>query len=143
MHRCVMTRRLLARALLAAAPALLAFSALATLSAPAAAWQARNFPATALRGVLVVTAPPEATLNGQATRLAPGARIHGADNLLQMSGAIVGQKLVVNFTLDAMGQPLEVWVLRDDEAKMSPWPRTLEQAQSWRFDAAAQTWTKP
>jgi hypothetical protein len=41
----------------------------------AAAQAPRNFPATALRGEIVITQPPELLLNRQPARLAPGARI--------------------------------------------------------------------
>ena len=103
----------------------------------------RPFPATALRGELVVTAPPEARLNGAPTRLAPGARIRGRDNMLQMSAALVDQKLRVNYTLDLYGLVREVWILRDEEAAVKPWPRSLAEAQTWTFDPVAQTWSKP
>ena len=114
-----------------------------SLSLGAQAQLARNFPATALRGILVVTAPPQALLNGSPTQLAPGARIHGANNMMQLSGTLVDQRLLVNYTVDALGQPLEIWVLRPDEAARVPWPSTRDQAQAWSFDAAAQTWTIP
>ncbi len=103
----------------------------------------RNFPATALRGEIVVGQPPEITLNGQASRLAPGSRIRGTNNLLVMSGAVVGQRLVVHYTLDQLGQPQDIWVLTPEELARKPWPATLQEAQTWRFDPAAQAWSKP
>lgn len=103
----------------------------------------RNFPQNALRGELTVTNPPEAVLNGKPARLAPGARIKGGDNLLVMSGAIVGQKLPVNYTIDTSGLVKDVWLLREDELARKPWPRTADEAASWSFDPIAQTWTKP
>lgn len=118
-------------------------AALAALSAPIAAQLQRNFPATALRGELRVTQPPEAQLNGRVARLAPGARIRGADNMLLMSGAIVGAPLLVHYTLDTTGLVLDVWVLTPAEAARKPWPVTPEQAQAWRFNPDAQTWTRP
>jgi hypothetical protein len=121
----------------------LVFGFALALSLGAQAQMARNFPATALRGILVVTAPPQALLNGRPTQLAPGARVHGANNMMQLSGTLVDQRLLVNYTLDALGQPLEIWVLRPDEAARVPWPSTRDQAQAWSFDAAAQTWTIP
>ena len=54
---------------------------------PAAAQTPRNFPATALRGELVITAPPEVLLNKKPARLAPGSRLRGQDNMLVMTGA--------------------------------------------------------
>jgi len=76
----------------------------------------RNFPANALRGTLVVTQPPAITMDGRAARLSPGARIKGADNLLLLSGTLVGQPLVVNYTLEPQGLVHEVWVLTPAEA---------------------------
>lgn len=122
-----------------------AVTALALAAAlPASAQQVqRNFPATALRGELTVVNPPEVVLNGKPARLAPGARIKGGSNLLVMSGAIVGQKLAVNYTIDTYGLVKDVWLLRPDEAARSPWPKTAAEAAAWSFDPVAQTWTKP
>ena len=125
MFRCVLTA-----ALIAATP----FVAQAQVQ--------RNFPQNALRGEIVVTNPPEITLNGKASRLAPGSRIKGQNNLLVMSGAAVGQKLVVNYTLDQYGLMSDVWILRKDEIART-WPKTAEEAAKWSFDPVAQTWTKP
>lgn len=118
-------------------------AALAAVSVPAAAQMQRSFPATALRGELRVTQPPEVLINGRPARLAPGARIRGADQLLVMSGAVVGAKLLVHYTLDSTGLLLDVWVLTPTEAARNPWPVTPEQAQNWRFNADAQTWSRP
>jgi hypothetical protein len=128
--------------------ALLGASALAALLStavplPALAQAPRPFPASALRGELVVTAPPEAQLNGQPARLAPGARLRGTDNLLLMSGAVVGRKLLVHYTRDAYGNLLDVWVLTPAEAARKPWPATPAEAAAWQFNAAEQTWSKP
>lgn len=111
------------------------------LSLPAAAQ--RNFNDKALRGEIVFQQPPNVLLNGQATRLAPGARIRGDDNLLKMSASLAGQRVVVNYTLDLNGQLLDVWLLSARERARSPWPTTLEQARSWAFDVNAQAWSKP
>ena len=109
----------------------------------AAAQIPRNFPANALRGDIVVTQPPELLLNKVPARLAPGARIRGQDNLLKVSGAIAGQRLLVHYTLDLHGQLQDLWVLTAEEAARRPWPVTPQQAAAWRFDAAAQTWSRP
>jgi hypothetical protein len=101
----------------------------------------RNFPATALRGEIAFGQPPTVKLNGEDARLAPGSRIRATNNLLQMSGALVGQTATVNYTLDPTGLVLEVWLLSEDERAKQPWPRTLKDAQSWRFDPVAQVWT--
>ena len=103
----------------------------------------RNFPADALRGEIVVTQPPELLLNRMPARLAPGARIRGADNMLVMSGAAVNQRLVVHYTLDLQGQLLNVWVLTPAERARQPWPGTRQEAATWSFNADAQTWSRP
>jgi hypothetical protein len=119
--------------------------ALPVMPAPAQAQAvaARSFTAQTLRGVLVVTQPPEALLNGRPTRLAPGARLRGPDNLLLMSGAALGQPLLVHYTLDLYGQVHEAWVLSPAEAARKPWPATLQEAASWAFNPDTQTWTRP
>jgi hypothetical protein len=114
-----------------------------TVATSAQAQLPRVFPQTALRGEIVVTAPPEVLLNGQPARLAPGARIRGDNNMMQLSGTLVGQRLLVNYTVDPVGLVFDVWVLRPDEAAKRPWPRTSAEAQAWVFDAAAQTWSRP
>lgn len=103
----------------------------------------RSFPATALRGELVVQQPPEALLNGMPARLAPGVKIRGTNNLLVMSGAIVGQPYVVHYTLDDQGLVHLVWILSDAELAKKPWPVTLLQQKTWVFDPVGQTWTRP
>jgi hypothetical protein len=110
---------------------------------PAAAQMPRNFPASALRGTLVVTQPPEVRLDGHPARLAPGARIRGRNNLIVVSGALISQRLVVNYTIDISGLLLDVWVLTPHEAAQQPWPRTAAQAAQWHFDPMAQTWSRP
>ena len=110
---------------------------------PAGAQMPRPFPATALRGELVVLQPPEVALNGRAARLAPGARLRGDNNLLQLSGTLVNQRLVVNYTVDPSGLLLDVWILTPAERARLPWPATPEQAAAWTFDPSAQTWSRP
>ena len=112
------------------------------LTGAVAAQTSRPFPATALRGALVVVQPPEVQLNGQAARLAPGSRIRGTDNMVQMSGALVGARLLVHYTLDPIGLVQDVWILTPDEAARRPWPSKPAEAQAWLFNPAAQAWTK-
>ena len=116
---------------------------LVVCASAAVAQAARNFPATALRGEIVVTAPPELLLNKRPARLAPGARIRTVDNMLVLSGAAVNQRLVVNYILDLQGQLLEVWILNPAELARQPWPSTPQEAASWRFNADTQSWSKP
>jgi len=109
----------------------------------AAAQAPRNFPATALRGEIVVMQPPEVLLNRQPARLAPGARIRGMDNMMILSGAAAGQRMLVNYTLDLQGQVLDVWVLTPAELARRPWPGTPQEAAAWSFNFDSQTWTRP
>ncbi len=122
-------------------------AATATLAAlcagPAAAQMLRPFPATALRGELVVLQPPDVALNGRPARLAPGARIRGDNNLLQLSGTLVKQRVTVNYTVEPGGLLLDVWILTPAERARLPWPTTPEQAAAWTFDPSAQTWSRP
>lgn len=115
----------------------------ALIASPSAAQVQRNFPPSALRGELVVGDPPQILLNGVASQLAPGTRIRGQNNMLQMSGSLSGTRLIVNYTLDLGGQLADVWILRPDELAKRPWPKTLLEAQTWVFDFGAQTWAKP
>jgi hypothetical protein len=75
----------------------------------------RPFPASALRGTLEVKAPPEVLMDGAPARLSPGSRIRGANNMLVMSGQIVGKSLTVNYTRDAQGAIHDVWLLTPAE----------------------------
>jgi hypothetical protein len=113
----------------------------AAVSAPAQAQ--RQFPASALRGELVVTAPPELQLNRKPARLAPGARIRGTDGMLILSGALVGQRMLVHYTIDLLGNVQDVWVLTPAEAAKQPWPTTPQEAATWRFSPDSQSWSKP
>lgn len=77
----------------------------------------RTFPDKALRGVLQVMTPPEILLNGAPARLSPGARIKGPNNLIVMSGTLVGQQLRANYVRDGQGLIHEVWILTHAEAQ--------------------------
>ena len=121
---------------------LVLFASLCIAIAPASAQVQRNFPADALRGALVVENAPEVTLNGAPARLAPGARIRGQSNMLVLSGSIAGQRLLVHYTFDMQGHVKDVWILTPEEAAKRPWPSTPQEAASWSFDLAAQTWTR-
>ena len=113
------------------------------LALPATAQVQRNFSAKALRGEVVFGTPPELRLNGKPARLAPGARIRDANNMLLMSGTLVGGKAVVNYTTELEGMLQDVWILSPAEAARKPWPSTDREAQTWLFNVDNQTWTKP
>ena len=103
----------------------------------------RQFPQQALRGQIAFVNPPEVRLNGAAAVLAPGSRIRGQNNMLEMSGTLVGAKLWVHYTLDTQGSVMDVWILRPEELAKKPWPTTPAETQAWLFDITAQAWTKP
>jgi hypothetical protein len=93
------------------------------LSAPAAAQlTVRPFPTAVKRGALQVTNPPDLVIDGKVERLSPGARIRDMNNMLVMSGAIVGQNLLVNYVREPQGLIHEVWILTEAEAKL-PLPK--------------------
>ena len=100
----------------------------------------RTFPAAALRGEMVVLAPPVITLDGKADRLTPGSRIHGLDNMLRMSGALVNQKLVVNYLREGTGNVHEVWILNSEEVKLK---RPNTKASWFSFGGTASTTPAP
>jgi hypothetical protein len=118
-------------------------AAAVAIALPAAAQTVqRHFPQNALRGEIVFGAPPQILLNGQPARLAPGARIRGLDNMLVMTGALAGGKAAVNYTYEINGLVHDVWILTASEQAKKPWPATPQEAQAWRFDPAAQAWSK-
>lgn len=114
MNRCA--PRLMAASLLLAAAT--AFSSL-----PAAAQSSefkasvRTFPQSALRGELVVLAPPMISMDGKPDRLSVGSRIHDAGNQLVLSAALVNQKLQVNYLRESTGQIHQIWILNGEEAR--------------------------
>ncbi|MEY4979813.1 MAG: hypothetical protein RLZZ352_2083 [Pseudomonadota bacterium] len=93
-----------------------------TTTLPQAVGPVRQFPPQALRGTLQVVQPPDIVLDGQATRLSPGARIRNTQNTLALSASLIGQTLVVNYTREPMGLVHEVWILTPTEAAL-PRPR--------------------
>lgn len=111
--------------------------------APAHAQSHRPFPPQALRGELQLLQFPEATLNGQPTRLAPGARLRGDTNLLLQPASVMGQKLMVHYTVEQRtGLLQDIWVLNPVELANKTWPRSAEEAARWSFEPGTQTWTK-
>jgi hypothetical protein len=111
MNRC---NEILARLTLAACAALAAGS----LILPTAAWAQgiqREAPKDVVLGKLVVTAPPEIILDGKLDRLSPGSRIRDLNNMLVLSGSVVGKTLPVVYRRDAAGLVHEAWILTDEE----------------------------
>ena len=87
----------------------------------------RQFPANAQRGKLQVVQGADVLIDGKPERLSPGARIRGPQNTLVMTGAIMGQELVVNFVRDAYGNLHQVWLLTALEAKQKMKKATPER----------------
>jgi len=93
--------------------------ALASLLCATSTWAQlglRPFPPKTQRAVMQITQPPELLLNGVLERLSPGARIHGRDNLIVMSGTLTDSRFLVNYVRESSGQIYEVWILTDAEA---------------------------
>ena len=83
--------------------------------APAPGVVTRRAPADVKPARLVVTQPPQVTLDGKPDRLSPGARIRGTNNMMMLSGSVIGQTLPVVYRRDPLGLVHEVWVLTEDE----------------------------
>lgn len=94
---------------------------LASLHTTAQAQQAaiRPFPAKSQLGTMVITQPPDLLLDGKSERLSPGARIRGSNNMLVMSGTLVGQELLVVYMREPMGLIHQVWILNEAEAQLA------------------------
>ena len=76
----------------------------------------RSFPPKALRADMTVVNSHEVLLNDRLVRLSPGSRIRSTSNALVVSGALVGQRFVVNYTTDTQGQAHDIWILTAAEA---------------------------
>ena len=111
MNRCNET---LARITLAACAAVAGLAFIIPTAAFAQGIQ-RSAPKDVVLGRLMVTAPPEVMLDGKPARLSPGSRIRDLNNMLVLSGGIVGKDLPVVYHRDAAGLVHEVWVLTDEE----------------------------
>ncbi len=128
-NRCMPNLSLHQNAIFKIASLALSISAGATFSLNLHA-QERNFPATALRGTLEVTVPPQVLLDGKTDQLSPGARIYNSNNMLVLSGSLVGQPaLVVNYTREIGGAVHQVWLLTEAEAAV----KRPSAAKPWRF----------
>src|SRR3954469_26062136 len=111
MNRCPRT---LARFSLAAGLALAAFCVSFPTAATAQGIQ-REAPKDVVLGQLTVTQPPVITMDGKPDRLSPGSRIRDLNNMLVLSGGIVGKTLPVVYRRDAAGLVHEAWILTPDE----------------------------
>ena len=131
MHRSVspwmytMTRCLLAFLMaapwLATAPLALAQTQLPTVRTQITAAPAgqRNFPSNAQTGVLRIAQIPNAQINGQAIRTAPGFRLFSADNKLIFAHTVQQQDLRVVYVKEASTDwLLTAWILSAEEIAM-------------------------
>ena len=80
----------------------------------------RPFPPAAHRGEMKVTSSSDLLIDGKPARLSPGARIRGTNNMLVISGALVGQSMVVNYVREPLGLVHEVWILNPAEIQAKP-----------------------
>ena len=113
-------------------------------ASPALAQQIRTFPPVTLRTAMVFGDFPNVTINNRSAQLSPGSRIRDQNNHIVLPASLNGSKALVNYTLGLNeGQIQDVWILRPEEAAISPWPHTPDEARTWTYDATAHTWTKP
>ena len=89
----------------------------ASLSPPALAFD-RPFPPNALRGKMTPGYFPDVSIDGKARQLSPSARIFNEDNTIDMPASLRGRDIVVNYTVDAMGNIDRIWILTRDEAAL-------------------------
>lgn len=113
----------------------LAAGLLVVASSTSAQTAVRQFPTAAKRGMMTVTAPPEIQIDGAAMRLAPGVRIRGPNNMLLMSGALIGQRYAVNYLLEPQGLVREVWIL--SQAEVDALPKGWDVLTNFRFASDA------
>jgi hypothetical protein len=114
MKRCFSLRMIAAHVLLLAAGMLL------VVTSASAQMVVRQFPPGVKRGVMTVTAPPQIVINGATMRLSPGARIRGPNNMLVMSGALLGQRYAVTYRLESTDMVREIWILSQAEVDALP-----------------------
>ncbi len=110
LHRFLLRRQAVSALALALALVVLADPVLAQSSQ-------RNFPKQALRGYLVMTAPPRVELDGKLEKLAPGVRIRNTQNLVVLPGSLRGRHMVVNYVRELNGLLHEVWILTPRETE--------------------------
>jgi hypothetical protein len=111
MNRC---NEILARVMFAVLAAVTGIS-LIHVETAAAQGIRREAPADVVLGRLVVTAPPEVTVDGKPERLSPGSRIRDLNNMLVLSAGIMGRELPVVYKRDPVGLVHEVWLLTEEE----------------------------
>lgn len=117
MNRCLLASLMAAPLLGAAWPcAAQATSPQVQTALQAAQLGLRNLPSHTQLGVLRVDQIPNAQINGQAVRTAPGFRLFNADNKLIFAHTVLGQDLKVAYLMEASTQwLLTAWILTPEE----------------------------
>ncbi|MFT4241661.1 MAG: hypothetical protein QM569_05190 [Acidovorax sp.] len=130
MNRCPTTS--FTRTLLAGCAAVLLWTALPTAAqVQPGLGVTRNFPPSALRGVLTIDTVAQATLNNRPIRLAPGMRLFSPQNTLVMAHSVIGQTFKVNYVIEnSTGMLLTAWILTEKEAAQ---PRKGSDAVHFNF----------
>jgi hypothetical protein len=109
----------------------LGVAALMLLAVPAQAGL-RVFPMGTQRGRMAFTNPPQVRLDGKTEQLAPGTRIHDAqNNRLVFASTLKGQSYTVNYVRDGNGTLRDIWILTPDEIrdKLPPTQQQLNLIQ--------------
>lgn len=88
---------------------------LLALACGAAQAQLRTIPADAKRGEIRHVYQMNVVIGGQAMRLAPGAQIRDASNMIMLPTALPPGS-PVKYLLDSQGQVMRVWILTPQEA---------------------------
>ena len=81
-------------------------------------------PLRAKRAEITFDGSLDVLVDGKKGRLAPGARIFGADNLLKLSGSLVGKAKCKYLQEDGTGLLMSVWILTPREIA-TPDPKPL------------------
>ncbi|TXL68479.1 hypothetical protein [Zeimonas arvi] len=118
LHRCPAPPRrsaLIRIAALALAPGLPALIPAALAQAPGTPVPGlRQIPADARYGEFEILAYPEATIDGKTVRLAAGAQIRDARNMIALPSTVSGRHPAL-YRLDPSGQLSRVWLLAPGE----------------------------
>lgn len=75
----------------------------------------RQFPPGTQRGKLDMSAYPDVRLNGKAVYLAPACRIFNAENMFVVPASLDEKEIIVNYTLNVMGDVDRIWILTRSE----------------------------
>lgn len=110
-------------------------AALALLAAAASAQvPLRNVPKDVKYGHMTITSPPQVDLDGKTDRLSPGARVRNVDNMIIMSGTLVGKKVPVLYRREVTGMLHDVWILTpEEESKLGGISNTNSAQGAQRF----------